>query len=74
MGEGFRNGLRRLRELAHARRCAIMCAESLWWRRHRRIITDYLIVEGETVFHILGSGNIEAARKTIAAQVGAGEC
>jgi len=36
-----------------ARRSAIMCAEALWWRCHRRIIADYLIAAGETVFHIL---------------------
>jgi uncharacterized protein (DUF488 family) len=72
MGESFRNGLQRLRELARARRCAIMCAETLWWRCHRRIITDYLIDGGETVFHILGPGHIEAAKKTSAARTGPG--
>ena len=70
MGEGFRSGLQRLRELARAHRCAIMCAESLWWRCHRRIIADYLIVGGETVFHIVGPRHIEAAKKTIAARTG----
>ncbi len=41
-----------------------MCAEAVWWRCHRRIITDYLIVAGETVMHILGPGHIEAATMT----------
>lgn len=68
MGESFRGGLLRLHELARERRCAIMCAESLWWRCHRRIIADYLIDEGGTVSHILGPGHIEAARKTSAAR------
>lgn len=72
MGEGFRGGLQRLRELARARRCAIMCAESLWWRCHRRIIADYLIAEGETVFHILSPSHIEAATQTPAARTGPG--
>jgi Protein of unknown function, DUF488 len=40
-----------LRELGHAQRCAIMCAEALWWRCHSRIIADYLIAAGETVCH-----------------------
>ena len=31
-----------------------MCAEAVWWRCHRRIIADYLLAAGETVFHILG--------------------
>ena len=26
-----------------------MCAESLWWRCHRRIISDYLIAAGDEV-------------------------
>jgi uncharacterized protein (DUF488 family) len=56
MGEGFRSGLAKLRELGQVRRCAVMCAEAVWWRCHRRIIADYLLVAGEQVFHILGPG------------------
>ena len=47
-----------------------MCAEAVWWRCHRRIIADYLIAAGETVFHILGKGRIEPARMTAAARPG----
>ncbi len=68
MGQGFRSGLDRLRELGHATRCAIMCAEAVWWRCHRRIIADYLIVAGEKVFHILGRNHIVAAQLTAAAR------
>jgi len=68
LGEDFGRGLARLRELGAAQRCAIMCAEAVWWRCHRRIITDYLLAQGETVLHILGSGHIEPARMTEAAQ------
>jgi uncharacterized protein (DUF488 family) len=68
MGEDFQRGLARLRELGSSQRCAIMCAEAVWWRCHRRIITDYLLAEGETVFHIMGLGHIEPARMTEAAQ------
>jgi uncharacterized protein (DUF488 family) len=39
-----------------------MCAEAVWWRCHRWIITDYLIAAGETVFHILGRNHIEPAK------------
>jgi len=62
LSETFRLGLNRLRELGHASPCAIMCAEAVWWRCHRRIISDYLIANGETVFHILGHNHIEPAR------------
>jgi uncharacterized protein (DUF488 family) len=68
MGESFRSGLALLRELGQGRRCAIMCAEAVWWRCHRRIIADYLIAAGDTVFHILGRGHVEPARMTPAAK------
>lgn len=70
MSEGFRRGLARLRELGRTRRCAVMCAEALWWRCHRRIIADYLIAAGEAVFHILGPGHIERADQTSVARAG----
>ena len=64
----FRSGLARLRALGHEGRCAIMCAEAVWWRCHRRIIADYLIAAGETVFHILSADRVEPARMTEAAK------
>jgi uncharacterized protein (DUF488 family) len=66
----FRGGLAELRDLGHARCCAVMCAEAVWWRCHRRIIADYLIAAGETVFHILRVGHFEPARPTDAARPG----
>lgn len=65
--ETFRNGLEQLREIGHSQTSAIMCAEAVWWRCHRRIIADYLLAAGETVFHILGPGRIEPAKLTPAA-------
>jgi uncharacterized protein (DUF488 family) len=69
MGENFRAGLTRLQELGRARRCAIMCAEAVWWRCHRRIIADYLMAAGDAVFHILAPHHIEKARMTEAARI-----
>jgi uncharacterized protein (DUF488 family) len=71
MGEVFRAALERLRQLGHSERCAIMCAETLWWQCHRRIISDYLIAAGETVFHILGPDHVARAFMTPAAKLGA---
>ena len=65
----FREGLERLRWHAQQRPCAIMCAETLWWRCHRRIITDYLLAAGENVCHILGAAHTEPAHTTPAAVV-----
>ena len=58
----FHAGLDRLRQLGRGQACAIMCAEAVWWRCHRRIIADYLIDAGESVLHIMGAGTIEPAR------------
>ena len=57
----FKAGMSRLRELAMSRSCAIMCSETLWWRCHRRIISDYLLVDGVPVLHIMGSHKTEPA-------------
>jgi uncharacterized protein (DUF488 family) len=35
---------------------AIMCAETLWWRCHRRLIADALVVRGAPVVHLLAQG------------------
>jgi uncharacterized protein (DUF488 family) len=67
-GESFHHGLERLRGLANGCACAIMCAETLWWRCHRRIIADYLLAAHETVFHILGPGQIVPAVMSKAAR------
>ena len=68
LSAAFRSGLAKLRELGHARPCAVMCAETVWWRCHRRIISDYLIAAGETVFHIVGKNRVEPARITDGAE------
>jgi uncharacterized protein (DUF488 family) len=64
MTEEFHNGLTELRRLGHKQRSAVMCAEAVWWRCHRRIIADYLICAGESVFHILGSDRVDRALLT----------
>jgi uncharacterized protein (DUF488 family) len=52
----FRAGLEELIALAEVKRTAYMCSEGLWWRCHRRIISDHLIVRGWTVRHIMPTG------------------
>jgi uncharacterized protein (DUF488 family) len=64
MGAEFRAGLEALRELAMRQRAAMMCAEAVWWRCHRRIVADYLLARGAAVIHILGPERSEAAHLT----------
>ena len=69
----FRAGLEELCALAAEHRCAVMCAEALWWRCHRRIIADYLLAAGFEVVHILGPGKLTPATITPGARR-SGEC
>lgn len=57
----FRSGLATLQGLAEMQTCAIMCSEALWWRCHRRIISDYLLTAGIDVAHIMGRRQREPA-------------
>jgi uncharacterized protein (DUF488 family) len=65
----FHAGFAHLLDIGGRQRCAVMCAEAMWWRCHRRIIADYLIAAGKTVFHIMGEGRLEPARLTPGAVV-----
>ena len=67
--ELFAVGFARLRERGGRQRCAIMCAEAVWWRCHRRIIADYLLAAGESVRHIIGPHDIDEASLTPSAIV-----
>jgi uncharacterized protein (DUF488 family) len=64
----FHAGLSRLIELCHARRCAIMCSEAVWWRCHRRFVADYLLHDGWEVFHLMGDARVDVATMTAAAR------
>ena len=64
----FRAGLGELIALALAHRAAIMCAEAVWWRCHRRIIADYLLQRGIAVRHIMAAGKVEVAHLTAGAE------
>jgi uncharacterized protein (DUF488 family) len=47
--ERFREGIRRLLELAESSKLVFICAEQLYWRCHRQIISDYLKVKGHVL-------------------------
>jgi uncharacterized protein (DUF488 family) len=64
----FRAGLAALRAVAREHVTAIMCAEAVWWRCHRRIIADHLLASGEAVTHIMGPDKTEPAKLTPGAQ------
>jgi uncharacterized protein (DUF488 family) len=55
----FAAALARLMERAAGETVAILCAEAVPWRCHRRLISDALLAQGITVLHILGPGRAD---------------
>jgi len=66
----FREGLSELEAIAARAPTAIMCAEMVWWRCHRRIVADHLLAHGVSVVHIFDAGRAEPATLTPFAVVG----
>jgi uncharacterized protein (DUF488 family) len=64
----FRDALNALIGLTQSQLPAIMCAEALWWQCHRRIISDYLLIAGIGVVHILGPHETKPAELTPGAE------
>jgi uncharacterized protein (DUF488 family) len=58
----FATDYERLTALAQQRRAAFMCAETLWWRCHRRMLSDRLAIDRWTVVHLLTLGKTEPHR------------
>jgi uncharacterized protein (DUF488 family) len=49
--------------------CAVMCAEAVWWRCHRRIVADYAIARGIPVVHIFTASKADPAVQTSFARI-----
>jgi uncharacterized protein (DUF488 family) len=60
--EAFAADYARLVAIARERATAFMCAETLWWRCHRRMLSDRLTADGWDVVHLLGAGKGEPHR------------
>ena len=68
----FADGLAELLELAGRLRTTLMCAELLWWRCHRALISDVLKVRGLEVVHIVDEKQTVVHPYTSAAHVADG--
>ena len=58
----FASDLLLLEERARVAATAYMCAETLWWRCHRRMLSDLLAIRGCDVTHLLAPGKSEPHR------------
>ena len=65
----FRDGIDELLQLGERKRTAIMCAEAVWWRCHRSMISDYLKAAGVIVEHIMDGGKTVIHPFTSAARI-----
>jgi uncharacterized protein (DUF488 family) len=53
--DAFRRGIDDLVTLGRETPTAVLCAEALWWRCHRSLIADHLVlVRGARVMHVRG--------------------
>ena len=72
--EEFRKGVDRLVQLApESGPAALMCAEAVWWRCHRALISDFLKARGVEVTHIVDLAKTEPHPFTSAARIVNGE-
>jgi uncharacterized protein (DUF488 family) len=65
----FRDDCARLEALARRMPTAFMCAETFWWKCHRRLLADRMVADGWTVMHLRVGGPAEPHRLTDAARV-----
>jgi uncharacterized protein (DUF488 family) len=69
----FRQGIDKLLATAGEKRTAMMCSESVFWRCHRRLVSDFLLAKGTAVRHIMPSGELRPHTLTAGAKVTDGE-
>ncbi|MEA2702482.1 MAG: hypothetical protein QOD63_427 [Actinomycetota bacterium] len=63
----------RLLDDAAGRTTAAMCSESLWWRCHRRLLSDFaVLVRGAEVLHLGHDGRLAAHEPTAGARASSG--
>lgn len=65
----FAAGIEELERLARQHTTVIMCAEAVWWRCHRSLVSDYLKNAGWQVYHIMGRAKATAHPYTAAAKI-----
>lgn len=65
----FEDAITELEDIALKQVTAYMCAEAVWWRCHRSMVSDYLKAKGWTVLHIMAPGKVQEHPYTSAAIV-----
>jgi uncharacterized protein (DUF488 family) len=71
--EEFHQAAGRLLEIAARKRAAMMCAEAVYWRCHRRLVGDFLLANNVTVQHIFPNGEVRPHQLTEGGRVEQGK-
>jgi uncharacterized protein (DUF488 family) len=71
--EEFERAIAELVALAESSRTAYMCAERVFFRCHRMLVSDWLAAHGHEVMHIDGTGPLKPHRLTAEARMIDGE-
>ena len=71
--EEFHQAAGGLLEIAARKRTAMMCAEAVYWRCHRRLVSDFLLANHVAVQHIFPNGEVRPHKLTEGVQVEEGE-
>jgi uncharacterized protein (DUF488 family) len=67
--DAFKKAIRELEQIASKENVAYMCAEGLWWRCHRSLVSDYLKLQGWSVLHIMSPGKVQEHPYTSPAEI-----
>jgi len=68
-GDEFRGGVQELLHVASGSVTTVMCAEAVYWRCHRRLLSDYLLAQGVEVRHIMGVKSLRLHRMSEEAMI-----
>jgi uncharacterized protein (DUF488 family) len=69
----FQTAIQKLLSAVTTARTVIMCAEKLYWKCHRLLLSDYLVAQGIEVVHILGPGKLSGHKLTLQAVITSGK-
>lgn len=67
--DAFKEAVAKLEDIALQAPTAYMCAEAVWWRCHRSLVSDFLKAKGWEVLHIMAVGKTKEHPYTSPAKV-----
>lgn len=65
----FERAISKLESIAQSGKTAYMCAEAVWWRCHRSLVSDFLKVRGWKVMHIMTAEKLQEHTYTSPARI-----